>query len=162
MAVEQAAGHEDPRIHALGVAINLEELNPEPFLSYLQKQVDYYVMDKGPVHPDFGDDEVWVESDEEFTLAYQDGEFRVFEGLETEEGAVELFEIWVRVEGTETSGFDLEIQTTPSDEYGASGFVRDRTRIYEPTARELAGFSHLILYAIKSYARLELERSLCG
>ena len=162
MAVQQAVGHADPRIHALGVAINLEELNPEPFLSYLQTQVAYYVMDKGPVHPDFGDDEIWVDSDEEFTLAYQDGEFRVFEGLETEDGAVELFEILVRVKGTETSGFDLEIQMTPSDEYGASGFVCGRERIYEPTARELAGFSHLILSAIKSYARLELERSLCG
>lgn len=162
MAVQQAAGHAYPRIHALGVAINLDELNPEPFLDYLQKQVEYYVMDKGHVHPDFGDDEIWVDSDEKFTLAYQDGEFRVFEGLETEEGAVELFEIWVRVEGTETSGFDLKIQTTPSDEDGVSGFVRDRTRIYEPTDKERVAFSKMLRYAIKSYARLDLERILCG
>ena len=60
MSVQQAVGHADSRIHALGVAINLEELNPEPFLSYLQKQLKYYYMDQGPIHPDFGDDEGWL------------------------------------------------------------------------------------------------------
>lgn len=67
MAVQQAGGNADPRIQALSVAINLEELDPTPFLQYLKTQVEYYALDKGPVHPDFGDDEVWVESDEEFT-----------------------------------------------------------------------------------------------
>ena len=32
MAVQQAGSNADPRIHALSVAINLEELDPTPFL----------------------------------------------------------------------------------------------------------------------------------
>ena len=73
MAVQQAGGNADPRIHALSVAINLEELDPTPFLQYLKTQLKYYYMDQGPIHPDLGDDEGWVEMIEEFTLAYLSG-----------------------------------------------------------------------------------------
>ena len=60
MAVQQAGGNADPRIHALSVAINLEELDPTPFLQYLKTQVEYYALDKGLDYPDLGGDEIWV------------------------------------------------------------------------------------------------------
>ena len=156
MSVQQAAVHEDPRIHVLGVAINLEELNPAPFLQYLQTQLKYYYMDQGPIHPDLGDDEGWGDMIEEFTLAYQDGEFRVFEGLDTEDGAVELFELMVLVEGMETSGFWIEIRSSLSDEA-----VRVKTRLHESSETQRAESSNKLLQAIKSSARIELERSIC-
>ena len=155
MAVQHAA-NENPRIDALGLAINLEELNPAPFLQYLQAQLKYYYMDQGPIHPDFGDDEGWVDMIEEFTLAYQDGEFRVFEGLDTEDGAVDLFELMVLVEGMETCGFWLEIRSSLSDEA-----VRVKTGLNEVSEEQRAEFSNKLLQAIKSSARIELERSIC-
>ena len=78
MAVQQAGGNADPRIHALSVAINLEELDPTPFLQYLKTQVEYYSLDKGMDYPDLGSDEIWVHECDSFTLAHQDGEFLVF------------------------------------------------------------------------------------
>ena len=155
MAVQHAA-NENPRIDALGLAINLEELNPAPFLQYLQAQLKYYYMDQGPIHPDFGDDEGWVDMIEEFTLAYQDGEFRVFEGLDTEDGAVDLFELMVLVEGMEICGFWLEIRSSLSDEA-----VRVKTGLNEVSEEQRAEFSNKLLQAIKSSARIELERSIC-
>lgn len=155
MAVQHAA-NENPRIDALGLAINLEELNPAPFLQYLQAQLKYYYMDQGPIHPDFGDDEGGVDMIEEFTLAYQDGEFRVFEGLDTEDGAVDLFELMVLVEGMETCGFWLEIRSSLSDEA-----VRVKTGLNEVSEEQRAEFSNKLLQAIKSSARIELERSIC-
>ena len=155
MAVQHAT-NTNTRIDALGVAINLEELNPAPFLQYLQTQLKYYYMDQGPIHPDLGDDEGWVDMIEEFTLAYQDGEFRVFEGLDTEDGAVELFELMVLVEGTETSGFWIEIRSSLSDES-----VRVKTGLNESSETQRAEFSNKLLQAIKSSARIELERSIC-
>ncbi len=143
-------------VHALGVAINLEELNPTPFLKYLQTQLKYYYMDQGPIHPDLGDDEGWVEMIEEFTLAYQDGELRVFEGLDTEDGAVELFELLLVIEGMETCGFWIEIKSSLIDEV-----VRVKTRLHEASETQLAEFSEKLLQAIKSSARIELERSIC-
>lgn len=155
MAVQHAA-NTNTRIDALGVAINLEELNTAPFLQYLQTQLKYYYMDQGPIHPDLGDDEGWVEMIEEFTLAYQDGEFRVFEGLDTEDGAVELFELMVLVEGMETGGFCIEIKSSLIDES-----VRVKTRLHESSETQRAEFSNKLLQAIKSSARIELERSIC-
>lgn len=155
MAVQHAT-NTNPRIYALGEAINLEELNPAPFLQYLQTQLKYYYMDQGPIHPDFGDDEGWVEMIEEFTLAHQDGEFRVFEGLDTEDGAVELFELLLVIEGTETSGFWIEIQSSLIDEV-----IRVKTRLHESSETQRAEFSNKLLQAIKSSARIELERSIC-
>ena len=155
MAVEHAA-NTNQRIDALGVAINLEELNPAPFLKYLQTQLKYYYMDQGPIHPDFGDDEGWVDMIEEFTLAYQDGEFRIFEGLDTEDGAVELFELLLVIEGTETCGFWIEIKSSLIDEV-----VRVKTGLNEASETQLAEFSEKLLQAIKSSARIELERSIC-
>ena len=93
---------------------------------------------------------------EEFTLAYQDGEFLVFEGLDTEDGAVELFELMVLVEGMETSGFWIEIRSSLSDEE-----VRVKTRLHESSEMQRAEFSNKLLQAIKSSARIELERSIC-
>lgn len=74
MAVQQAGDNADPRIHALSVAINLEELDPTPFLQYLKTQVEYYSLDKGMDYPDLGSDEIWVHECDSFTLAHQDGE----------------------------------------------------------------------------------------
>ena len=156
MAVQQAGGNADPRIHALSVAINLEELDPTPFLQYLKTQLKYYYMDQGPIHPDLGDDEGWGEMIEEFTLAYQDGELRVFEGLDAEEGAVELFELLLVIEGMETCGFWIEIKSSLIDEV-----VRVKTRLHEASETQLAEFSEKLLQAIKSSARIELERSIC-
>lgn len=155
MAVEHTAGT-NKRIDALGVAINLEKLNPAPFLQYLQTQLKYYYMDQGPIHPDLGDDEGWVEGMIEFTLAYQDGKFRVFEGLDTEEGAVELFELLLVIEGMETGGFWIEIKSSLIDE-----IVRVKTGINEASETQRAEFSEKLLQAIKSSARIELERSIC-
>ena len=73
MAVQQAGGNADPRIHALSVAINLEELDPTPFLQYLKTQVEYYSLDKGVDYPDLESEEIWVHECDSFTLAHQDG-----------------------------------------------------------------------------------------
>ena len=156
MAVQQAGGNADPRIHALSVAINLEELDPTPFLQYLKTQVEYYSLDKGVDYPDLESEEIWVHECDSFTLAHQDGEFRVFEGLDTEDGAVELFELIVLVEGMETSGLWIEIRSSLSDEA-----IRVKTRIHESSETQRAEFSNKLLQAIKSSARIELERSIC-
>ena len=131
MAVQQAGGNTDPRIYAL---------------------------DKGLDYPDLGGDEIWVHECESFTLAYQDGEFRVFEDLETEYGAMELFEICVEIEGTAGSDLGIEIEV-PMEESWMTGFVSVVVNLEKPTEEQEAEFSAKLLEAVRAGARAELGRS---
>ena len=158
MAVQQAGGNADPRIHALSVAINLEELDPTPFLQYLKTQVEYYSLDRGMDYPDLDSDEIWVHECDSFTLAYQDGEFRVFGDLETEDGAMELFEICVEIEGTAGSDLGIEIEV-PVEESWMTGFVSVVVNLEKPTEEQEAEFSAKLLEAVRAGARAELGRS---
>ena len=158
MAVQQAGGNTDPRIQALSVAINLEELDPTPFLQYLKTQVEYYSLDKGMDYPDLDSEEIWVHECDSFTLAHQDGEFRVFENLETEDGAVELFEICVEIEGTAGSDLGIEIEV-PIEESWMTGFVSVVVNLERPTEEQRAEFSDKLLEAVRTGARSELGRS---
>lgn len=158
MAVQQAVGHADPRIHALSVAINLEELDPTPFLQYLKTQVEYYALDKGMDYPDIGSDEVWVHEYDSFTLAYQDGEFLVFEDLATEDGAVELFEICVEIEGTAGSDLGIEIELPVTE--GISGYFDVVVNLERPSEEQSADFSTKLLEVVRTQARAEMARSI--
>ena len=144
MAVQQAGGNADPRIHALSVAINLEELDPTPFLQYLKTKVEYYSLDK-------------LEYDS-FTLAHQDGEFLVFEDLATEDGAVELFEIGVEIEGT--AGSDLAIAIEMPFIEGLSGYWDVVVNLERPSAEQAADFSAKLLEVVRDQARREMVRSI--
>ncbi len=160
MAVQQAGGNTDPRIHALSVAINLEKLDPTPFLQYLKTQVEYYSLDKGMDYPDLESEEIWVHECDSFTLAHQDGEFLVFEGLATEDGAVELFEICVEIEGTAGSDLGIEIEV-PMEESWMTGFVSVVVNLEKPTEEQKADFSDKLIEAVRAGARSELGRSIC-
>ena len=144
MAVQQAGGNADPRIHALSVAINLEELDPTPFLQYLKTKVEYYSLDK-------------LEYDS-FTLAHQDGEFLVFEDLATEDGAVELFEICVEIEGTAGSDLGIEIEMPVTE--GISGYFDVVVNLERPSAEQAADFSAKLLEVVRDQARREMLRSI--
>ena len=144
MAVQQAGGNADPRIHALSVAINLEELDPTPFLQYLKTKVEYYSLDK-------------LEYDS-FTLAHQDGEFLVFEDLATEDGAVELFEICVEIEGTAGSDLGIEIEMPVTE--GISGYFDVVVNLERPSAEQAADFSAKLLEVVRDQARREMVRSI--
>ncbi len=159
MAVQQAGGNADTRIHALSVAINLEKLDPTPFLQYLKTQVEYYSLDKGMDYPDLGSDEIWVHECNSFTLAHQDGEFLVFEDLATEDGAVELVEICVEIEGTAGSDLGIEIEM-PVDEDRMSGFVSVVIDLETPTEEQKAEFNAKLLEVVRARARAELARSI--
>lgn len=152
MAVQQAGGNADPRIHALSVAINLEELDPTPFLQYLKTQVEYYSLDKGVDYPDLESEEIWVHECDSFTLAHQDGEFLVFE-----DGAVELFEICVEIEGTAGSDLGIEIEV-PMAESWMTGFVSIVVNLEKPTEEQKAEFRAKLIEAVRAGARAELGR----
>ena len=62
----------------------------------------------------------------------------------------------VLVEGMETGGFWIEIKSSLIDEA-----VRVKTRLHESSETQRAEFSNKLLQAIKSSARIELERSIC-
>lgn len=159
MAVQQAGGNADPRIHALSVAINLEELDPTPFLQYLKTQVEYYSLDKGMDYPDLESEEIWVYEYDSFTLAYQDGEFLVFEDLATKDGAVELFEICVEIEGTAGSDLGIEIEV-PMEESWMTGFVSVVVNLEKPTDEQKAEFGAKLLEVVRTQARAEMARSI--
>ena len=159
MAVQQAGGNADPRIHALSVAINLEELDPTPFLQYLKTQVEHYSLDKGVDYPDLESEEIWVHECDSLTLAHQDGEFLVFEDLATEDGAVELFEICLEIEGTAGSDLGIEIQL-PMEESWMTGFVSVVVNLEKPTEEQKAELSAKLIEAVRAGARAELGRSI--
>ena len=159
MAVLQAGGNADPRIHALSVAINLEELDPTPFLQYLKTQVEYYSLDKGVDYPNLESEEIWVHECDSFTLAHQDGEFLVFEDLATEDGAVELFEICVEIEGTAGSDLGIEVEV-PMEEGWMTGFVSVVVNLEKPTEEQKAELSAKLIEAVRAGARAELGRSI--
>ena len=159
MAVQQAGGNADPRIHALSVAINLEELDPTPFLQYLKTQVEYYSLDKGVDYPDLESEEIRVHECDSFTLAHQDGEFLVFEDLATEDGAVELFEICVEIEGTAGSDLGIEIEV-PTEVIGISGYFDVVVNLERPTEEQKAEFSAKLIEVVRAGARAELGRSI--
>ena len=158
MAVQQAGGNADPRIHALSVAINLEELDPTPFLQYLKTKVEYYSLDKGVDYPDLESEEIWVHEYDSFTLAHQDGEFLVFEDLATEDGAVELFEIGVEIEGTAGSDLGIEIEMPVTE--GISGYFDVVVNLERPSAEQAADFSAKLLEVVRDQARREMVRSI--
>ena len=159
MTVHQATDSKDPRIHALSVAINLEELDPTPFLQHLKTQVEYYALDKGLDYPDLSSDEIWVNESHSFTLAHQDGEFLVFEDLATEDGAVELFEICVEIEGTAGGDLGIEIEV-PMEESWMTGFVSVVVNLEKPTEEQKAELSAKLIEAVRAGARAEMARSI--
>ena len=158
MAVQQAGGNTDPRIHALSVAINLEELDQTPFLHYLKTHVEYYSLDKGVDYPDLESEEIWAHECDSFTLAHQDGEFLVFEDLATEDGAVELFEICVEIEGTAGSDLGIEIEMPVVE--GISGYFSVTVNLEAPSAEQAADFSAKLLEVVRGQARAEMARSI--
>ena len=161
MTVHQATDSKDPRINALITAVNLEELDSTPFLDYLKRQVEYYTLDKGLDYPDLESEEIWVDANYEFTLCHQNGKYCVFEGLETEEGAVELFKIFVEIEGTAGDEPGIVIQRSSSEGNGITNpVVSVVVSLEAPTEEQKADFSAKLLEVVRTGARVALAMSI--
>lgn len=161
MTVHQAADNKDPRINALITTLNLEELDSTPFLDYLKRQVDYYTLDKGLDYPDLESEEIWVDANYEFAMGYQNGKYCVFEGLETEVGAVELFKIFVEIEGTAGDELGIVIQRSSSEDSGVPNpVVTVVVSLEAPTEEQKADFSAKLLEVVRPGARVALATSI--
>lgn len=156
MTVHQAADNKDPRINALITTLNLEELDSTPFLDYLKRQVEYCTLDKGLDYPDLESEEIWVDANYEFTLCHQNGKYCVFEGLETQYGAVELFKIFVEIEGTAGDELGIVIQSSPIEDNGVTVVVS----LEAPTEEQKADFSAKLLEVVRPGARVALATSI--
>ena len=110
MVVQQeAVGHVDPYIQALGLALNLDEmeLHIAPVLAKLEHAVDLAINDTP--EDDRGYQEIWVQTSAEFHVWLKNSQVVVTQTKPDPGGeSTYLFDMVIEVDG---SGFDLDISS---------------------------------------------------
>lgn len=167
MAVQQeVVGHVDPYIQALGLALNLDEmeLNIAPVLSELERAVDLAINDtpeddRG--YDDRGYHEVWVQTSAELHVWIKDSQVMVTQ-TESDPGgeATYLFDMVIEVEGSGLDGFDLDISSGYTELNGKVEYFDLTTTLVEPSEDQMAEIRSAVADSIKSSAGKLLAKRL--
>lgn len=162
MAVQQeVTGHVDPYIQALGLALNLEEmeLHIAPVLSELGRAVDLAINDTP--EDDRGYYEVWVTTSAELHVWIKDSKVVVTQ-TESDPGgeSTYLFEMVVEVDGSGLDGFDLDISSGYTELIGKVEYFGITTSLVEPSEDQMAEIRSAVTDSIKSSAGKLLAKRL--
>ena len=162
MAVQQeAVGHVDPYIQALGLALNLDEteLHIAPVLSELERAVDLAINDTP--EDDRGYDEVWVTTSAELHVWIKDSKV-VVTPPESDPGGVatRLFDMVIEVDGSGLDGFDLEISSGYTELGGMVEYFNPTIILVEPSEDHMAEIRSAVTDSIKSSAGAILAKKL--
>ena len=162
MAVQQeVTGHVDPYIQALGLALNLEEmeLHIAPVLSELERAVDLAINDTP--EDDRGYDEVWVTTSAELHVWIKDSQVMVTQ-TESDPGgeATRLFDMVIEVDGSGLDGFDLDISSGYTELIGKVEYFDITTSLVEPSEDQMAEIRSAVTDSIKSSAGKLLAKRL--
>ena len=172
MAVQQeTAGHVDPYIQALALALNLDEMELDiaPVLSELERAVDLAINDKP--EDDRGYHEVWVTTSAELHVWIKDSQVMVTQ-TESDPGgeatrlfdmvieATRLFDMVIEVDGSGLDGFDLDISSGYTELIGKVEYFDITTSLVEPSEDQMAEIRSAVTDSIKSSAGKLLAKRL--
>lgn len=162
MAVQQeTAGHVDPYIQALALALNLDEMELDiaPVLSELERAVDLAINDTP--EDDRGYDEVWVTTSAELHVWIKDSQVMVTQ-TESDPGgeATRLFDMVIEVDGSGLDGFDLDISSGYTELIGKVEYFDITTSLVEPSEDQMAEIRSAVTDSIKSSAGKLLAKRL--
>ena len=162
MAVQQeTAGHVDPYIQALALALNLDEMELDiaPVLSELERAVDLAINDTP--EDDRGYDEVCVTTSAELHVWIKDSQVMVTQ-TESDPGgeATRLFDMVIEVDGSGLDGFDLDISSGYTELIGKVEYFDITTSLVEPSEDQMAEIRSAVTDSIKSSAGKLLAKRL--
>ncbi len=162
MAVQQeAVGHVDPYIQALGLTLNLEEMELDiaPVLDEIKEAVDLAINDTP--EDDRGYWEVWVGTSAEICAWFKDGRV-VLTKTESNpgEGAIRLCYTVIEIHGSGVDGFDLEISSGYTELIGKVEYFDLTTSLVEPSEDQMAEIRSAVTDSIKSSAGKLLAKRL--
>lgn len=162
MAVQQeTAGHVDPYIQALALALNLDEMELDiaPVLSELERAVDLAINDTP--EDDRGYHEVWVTTSAELHVWIKDSQVMVTQ-TESDPGgeATRLFDMVIEVDGSGLDGFDLDISSGYTELIGKVEYFDITTSLVEPSEDQMAEIRSAVTDSIKSSAGKLLAKRL--
>lgn len=162
MAVQQeTAGHVDPYIQALALALNLDEMELDiaPVLSELERAVDLAINDT--FVSDRGYYEVWVTTSAELHVWIKDSQVMVTQ-TESDPGgeATRLFDMVIEVNGSGLDGFDLDISSGYTELIGKVEYFDITTSLVEPSEDQMAEIRSAVTDSIKSSAGKLLAKRL--
>ena len=154
MAVQQeAVGHVDPYIQALGLALNLDEMELDiaPVLAKLEHAIDLAINDTP--EDDRGYDEVWVTTSAELHVWIKDSQVMVTQ-TESDPGgeSTYLFDMIIEVDGSGLDGFDLDISSGYTELGGKVEYFDLTTILVEPSEDHMAEIRSSVTDSIKSSA----------
>ena len=162
MAVQQeTAGHVDPYIQALALALNLDEMELDiaPVLSELERAVDLAINDTP--EDDRGYDEVWVTTSAEVYVWIKDSQVVVTQTKSDPGGeATRLFDMVIEVDGSGLDGFDLDISSGYTELIGKVEYFDITTSLVEPSEDQMAEIRSAVTDSIKSSAGKLLAKRL--
>ena len=161
MAVQQeAVGHVDPYIQALGLALNLDEMELDiaPVLAKLEHAIDLAINDTP--EDDRGYDEFWVTTSAELHVWILVSQVMVTQ-TESDPGgeSTYLFDMVIEVDGSGLDGFDLDISSGYT-ELGGKVEYFDLTTLVEPSEDHMAEIRSDVANSIKSSAGKLLAKRL--
>lgn len=162
MAVQQeAVGHVDPYIQALGLALNLDEMELDiaPVLSELERAVDLAINDTP--EDDRGYHEVWVTTSAELHVWIKDSQVVVTQ-TKSDPGSEStyLFDMVIEVDGSGLDGFDLDISSGYTELNGKVEYFDLTTSLVEPSEDHMAEIRSAVTDSIKSSAGKLLAKRL--
>ena len=162
MAVQQeVTGHVDPYIHALGLALNLEEmeLHIAPVLSELERAVDLAINETP--EDDRGYHEVWVTTSAELHVWIKDSKVVVTQ-TKSDPGSEStyLFDMVIEMDGSGLDGFDLDISSGYTELNGKVEYFDLTTSLVEPSEDHMAEIRSAVADSIKSSAGKLLAKRL--
>ena len=159
MAVQQeAVGYVDPYIQALGLALNLAEmeLNIAPVLAKLEHAVDLAIHDTQEDYRGYDDrgyHEVWVQTGAELYVWIKDSKVVVTQTKSDPGGeSTYLFDMVIEVDGSGLDGFDLDISSGYTELAGKVEYFDLRTSLVEPSEDHMAEIRSAVTDSIKSSA----------
>ena len=164
MAVQQeATGHVDPYIQALGLAMNLDEteLDIGPALEEIKEAVDLAIDDTP--EDDRGYWEVWVGTSAEICAWFKDGRVVLTKTKSNPgEGAIRLCYTVIEIHGTGVDGFDLEISSGYIEAGGRVEHFGLTTNLVKQSEDQMADLRDTLADSIKSSAGSILAKKLSG
>lgn len=162
MAVQQeAVGHVDLYIQALGLALNLDEmeLHIAPVLAKLEHAVDLAINDTP--EDDRGYQEIWVQTSAELYVWIKDSKVVVTQTKSDPGGeATYLFDMVIEVDGSGLDGFDLDISSGYTELAGKVEYFDLTTSLVEPSEDHMAEIRSAFTDSIKSSAGKLLAKRL--
>ena len=162
MAVQQeVTGHVDPYIQALGLALNLDEMELDiaPVLSELERAVDLAINDTP--EDARGYHEVWVQTSAELHVWIKDSKVVVTQTKSDPGGeSTYLFDMVVEVDGSGLDGFDLDISSGYTELGGKVEYFDLTTSLVEPSEDHMAEIRSAVTDSIKSSAGKLLAKRL--